>query len=135
MNQYVFIGARSALQLGEVVGVGTAQIAIDEEHDGKADAHLSRGDGEHEQREHLTVCVVERRAEGHQVDVDGHEHELDAREHQHGVPACDDAVRARAEQERREQQELVEEHQSLLASTTAPISAASSSTPMSSKGM
>src|SRR5438874_6213940 len=129
----------SALQRVDVVEVGTVHVAVDEQHDREADADFRGRDREHEQREHLTddtarVVVVEG-AERDEVDVDGREHELDAHEHQHAVLAREHAVDARAEEERTQEEELVEEHQSRLASTTAPTSAPSRSTPTTSKGI
>ena len=46
------IGA-SALQLVDIVEVGAAEVAVDQEHDRQTDTDLGGGDRDHEQREHL----------------------------------------------------------------------------------
>ena len=79
-------------------------------HDCEPDANFSGGDGEHEQREHLSDDGVVERTEGDEVHVDRGEHQLDAHEHEHCVLAREHAVDPGAEQEGAEEQELVEQH-------------------------
>ena len=118
------IGPAQPFISSSVVEVDAVQVAVDEQHDGEADADLGGGDGDHEQREHLADrrAVVER-AERDEVDVHRVEDQLDRHQHEHRVLAGEHAVDADAEQERAEQEELVEQHrrQSFRARTMAPI--------------
>src|SRR5215471_12636148 len=110
-------------------------VAVDQQHDGQADAHLGGGDRDDEQSEHLARDLLRERGERNEVDIDGVEHQLDRQQHEDAVTAGQHAVDAGAEQERAEDEILVQRHgQSLRAMTTAPTSAASSSIETTSKG-
>src|SRR5438552_5270816 len=135
MIQALSSTAASALQLVDLVEVGTVDVAVDEKDDRQPDTDLGGRDGDDEEREHLARHGAGERRERDQVDVHRVQHELDAHEHEHRVTAGDDAIGAGAEQERAEDQELLEGHrQSLRAMTTAPTSAARSSIETTSNG-
>src|SRR5919197_1069695 len=72
-------GLLSPLQQVDLVDVDGLSVAVDQDHDGQADADLGRGHGDHEQREHLAgeQALLQELREGDQVDVDGVQHELD----------------------------------------------------------
>src|SRR3954451_22573419 len=129
------IGAALPLHEVDLGEVDRVAVAVDEQHDGQAHAHLGGGDGDHEEGEDLAGGRVVEEPEGDQVDVDGVEDQLNRHQHEHAVLAGQHTVDPDAEQERGKEQELVEVHQSRLAMTTAPTRAASSSTEMTSKGM
>src|SRR5215471_12734167 len=125
----------SALELVDAVEVRAVHVAVDQQHDGQADAHLGGGDRDDEQGEHLARDLLRERGERDEVDIDGVEHQLDRQQHEDAVTAGQHAVDAGAEQERAEDEILVQRHgQSLRAMTTAPTSAASSSIETTSKG-
>src|SRR5680860_395243 len=93
-----------------VVDVDRSAVAVHEQDDRQADAHLGGAHGQHEQREDLSGqhrvadALGGDGAEGHEVDRDRGEHELDAHQHQHGVAARQHAEDADAEQQGREHQ-------------------------------
>src|SRR6056297_915227 len=124
----------SALHEVDFGEVDAALVAEDEQHDGEADTDLGRRDRDDEQSEHLTGDVAVEGREGDQVDVDGVEDQLDGHEDEHAVATGEHAVHTDAEQHRAQQQELDEEHgaYSFLATTMAPMSAASSNTEVAS---
>src|SRR6266511_35291 len=111
---------RSALQLVDFVEARAAQVPIDQQDDGKADADLGGRDGDHEQREHLPGDRLVVGGEGNEVDVHRVEHQLDAHQDQHPVAAREYAVDPGAEQERAEDEELVQIHVARPLSLAAP---------------
>src|SRR5438874_11224380 len=62
---------RSPLQQVDLVDVDGLAVAVDEDHDGQADADLGRGHSDHEEREHLPrdQLLLQELGEGHEIDV------------------------------------------------------------------
>src|SRR5947209_17689955 len=103
----------SALHEVDLGEVDRATVAIDEQHDGEADADLGGGYGDHEQGEDLASGRAAVGAKGDEVDVDSVEDQLDRHQDEHAVLPGEHAVDAGGEQEGREQEELVEVHASV----------------------
>src|SRR4051794_24164880 len=69
-SQAEFSTARSALHLVDFVEIRAVRVAVDQQHDRKADADLGGGDGDHEQGEHLAGDRGAEGGERDEVEVD-----------------------------------------------------------------
>src|SRR5262249_55514651 len=82
----------------------------------------------HEQREHLTLQILQAIAEGREAEVDGIEHDLDRDEHQDDVASPEKADQANGEKDRAQPQASARRDHSglafLRATTIAPTMAA-----------
>src|SRR6185295_16473391 len=136
---------RRAPSLAEAVrglDVDRLEALVDAEHDRQADRRLGGGEHDDEDREDLSVVPPAAvTGEGHVVHVGGVQDELDAHQDPDRVPARHDGEQAEGEEDARERDEMAEGQighayalTSLRDTTTAPMSAASSTIEAISKG-
>src|SRR5262249_48989198 len=117
------------------------EALVDGEHDRQADGGLGGGQHDHEDGEDLSVvgaAVVA--SEGHVIEIGRIEYQLDAHQDADGVAPREHAEEPEAEGDPRQHQEVLEgtlghyRRPSLRDTTSAPISATSSTSEAISKG-